>query len=150
MASRAIEDLTPRMQEKIRIFEERLEAAVPGAFKRSCTYRSQQEQNALWKRGRCALGIVNEGYRAAGLAEITAAENRRPVTWTVLSVHTNREAVDYFIKRDGKYCTDIKIDTDGDHMPDWQEFGRIAGECGLEWGGTWKKKDIPHVQWRDA
>jgi hypothetical protein len=44
MASRKIEDLTLRMQEKIRIFEERLETAIPGAFKRSCTYRSQQEK----------------------------------------------------------------------------------------------------------
>ncbi len=147
MASRKIEDLTPRMQEKIRIFEKRLETAVPGVFKRSCTYRSQQEQNALWKRGRCALAIVNEAYLAAGLAPITEAENRRPVTWTVLSNHTAREAVDYFIQRDGKYCTDIKVDTDGDNVEDWEEFCRIAAECGLEWGGTWKKRDIPHVQW---
>jgi len=149
MASRKIEDLTPRMQEKIWNFEERLEAAVPGAFKRSCTYRSQLEQNALWKRGRCSLAIVNLAYRTVGLAEITEAENKRPVTWTTLSVHTNREAVDYFIQRDGKYCTDIKVDTDGDGIHDWQEFGRIAAECGLEWGGTWKKQDLPHVQWRD-
>jgi hypothetical protein len=137
------------MQEKIRIFEERLEAAVPGAFKRSCTYRSQQEQNALWMRGRRSLEIVNEAYRAVGLAPIDEAENKRPVTWTTLSVHTSREAVDYFILHEGKYCTDIKVDTDGDDIHDWEEFGRIAAECGLEWGGTWKKRDIPHVQWRD-
>lgn len=149
MASRKIEDLTPRMQERIRIFEARLEAAVPGAFRRSCTYRSQQEQNALWKRGRASLEIVNDAYRSVGLAPISAGENKRPVTWTVLSVHTAREAVDYFILCDGKYCTDIKVDTDGDNVADWQEFGRIANECGLEWGGTWKKPDYPHVQWRD-
>lgn len=149
MANRQIEELTPRMQEKIRIFEEKLEAAFPGLFHRSCTYRSQKEQIALWKRGRADLVIVNEAYRAAGLAPISLEENRRPVTWTVRSVHTDREAVDYFIQRDGKYCNDIKIDTDGDHVPDWEEFGRIAGECGLEWGGTWKKADLPHVQWRD-
>jgi hypothetical protein len=138
------------MQDMIRIFEERLETAVPGVFKRSCTYRSQLEQNALWKRGRCSLAIVNLAYRAAGLAEITAEENKRPVTWKVRSVHTNHEAVDYFILRDGKYCTDIKVDTDGDHMPDWEEFGRVAAECGLEWGGTWKNPDLPHVQWKHA
>lgn len=149
MASRKVEDLTARMQGKIRIFEERLEAAVPGAFKRSCTYRSQQEQNALWKRGRYPLAIVNEAYRAVGLAPITEQENRFKVTWTSISVHTNREAVDYFIQRDGKYCTDIKVDTDGDSIADWEEFGRIADKCGLEWGGRWKRPDIPHVQWRD-
>lgn len=150
MASRRIEDLTPRMQGKIRTFEERLEAAVPGVFKRSCTFRSQQEQNALWKRGRCALAIVNEAYLAAGLAPITEAENSRPVTWTVLSAHTNREAVDYYIERDGKYCTDMKVDTDGDNLSDWEEFGRVADVCGLEWGGRWRKPDIPHVQWKDV
>jgi hypothetical protein len=150
MASRKIEDLTPRMQEKIRTFEERLETAVPGVFKRSCTYRSQKEQSALWKRGRAALAIVNEAYLAAGLAPITAEENKGPVTWTVLSAHKDREAVDYFIERDGKYCTDIKVDTDGDHIPDWEEFGRVAVFCGLEWGGSWKQRDLPHVQWKDA
>ena len=150
MASRKIEDLTPRMQEKIRLLEERLEAAVPGVFKRSCTYRSQPEQNALWERGRYPLAAVNKTYQAAGLAPITEEENKHRVTWKVLSVHTDHEAVDYFINREGKYCTDIKVDTDGDHIPDWEEFGRIAGECGLEWGGRWKKADIPHVQWRDA
>lgn len=149
MASRKIEDLTPRMQAKIITFEKRLEEEVPGVFHRSCTYRSQQEHNALRMRGRSPLEVVNAAYRAVGLAPITAEENKRPVTWIRHSIHTDREAVDYFIQRDGKYCNDIKVDTDGDHIPDWQEFGRIADECGLTWGGTWKKPDIPHVQWRD-
>ena len=131
MASRKIEDLTPRMQEKIRRFEICLEVAVPGAFKRSCTFRSQLEQNELYSHGR-------------------NGDTRPKVTWTTLSVHTSREAVDYFIPRDGKYCNDLKIDTDGDKIEDWQEFGKIAETCGLEWGGNWKKKDLPHVQWRDA
>jgi peptidoglycan LD-endopeptidase CwlK len=149
MASRKIEDLTPRMQEKIIHFEEELEKAVPGVFHRSCTYRSQAEQNALWKRGRCPLDEVNAAYKAVGMAPITAEENRHQVTWKTISDHTCREAVDYFILRDGKYCNDLKVDTDGDKIEDWQEFGRVANECGLEWGGNWKKKDIPHVQWRD-
>jgi len=129
MASRLIEDLTPRMQERIRRFENCLESAVPGVFKRSCTYRSQEEQNELYSHGR-------------------NGDKRLKVTWTTLSVHTSREAVDYFIQREGKYCTDIKVDTDGDKMEDWQEFGKIAETCGLEWGGYWRKPDYPHVQWR--
>lgn len=29
----------------------------------------------------------------------------------------------------------------------WDAFGKIARECGLEWGGGWTKfKDRPHVQ----
>jgi hypothetical protein len=132
MASRAIEDLTPRMQEKIRRFEICLEVGIPGTFKRSCTYRSQEEQNELFRRGR-------------------NGDKRPKVTWTTLSVHTSGEAVDYFIEREGKYCNDLKIDTDGDKIEDWQEFGKIAATCGLEWGGTWPRHpDIPHVQWADA
>ena len=150
MSSRAIEDLTPRMQERIRRFEVCLEVAVPGTFKRSCTYRSQEEQNALWKRGRESLSIVNMHYMAVGMNPITEQENKFKVTWTTNSVHTDREAVDYFIQREGKYCNDLKVDTDGDKIEDWQEFGKIAETCGLEWGGNWKKKDLPHVQWMNA
>jgi|GEM_PF-6758494 len=131
MASRKIEDLTERMQPKIVHFEERLEQEIPGTFRRCCTYRSQEEQNELYSHGR-------------------NGDKRPKVTWTTLSVHTSREAVDYFIQREGKYCNDIKVDTDGDKIEDWQEFGRIANECGLEWGGNWKKKDLPHVQWKDV
>lgn len=150
MSSRKIEDLTPRMQEKIRRFEICLEEGIPGAFKRSCTHRSQEEQNALWMRGRYTLGVVNDAYGKVGMAPITEEENRHKVTWTKDTVHKKREAVDYFIQREGKYCNDIKVDTDGDKIEDWQEFGKIAGTCGLEWGGNWKKKDLPHVQWANA
>lgn len=150
MASRAIEDLTPRMQNRIRHFEVELGQAVPGVFRRSCTFRSQVEQNALWKRGRCPLVEVNDAYEACGMAPITAAENKYKVTWRTVSVHTSREAVDYFIQRDGKYCTDLKVDCDGDKLEDWLEFGRMASACGLEWGGEWEKQDIPHVQWKNA
>jgi len=151
MASRDLRDLTPRMQEKIRRFEVCLEVAIPGAFRRSCTFRSQIEQNALWKRGRESLATVNMHYKAVGMAPITEQENKFKVTWTTNSVHTDREAVDYFIQREGKYCNDLKVDTDGDKIEDWQEFGKIAETCGLEWGGEFKNKpDYPHVQWWSA
>ena len=30
----------------------------------------------------------------------------------------------------------------------WDVFGKLAKQCGLEWGGGWKTfKDRPHVQW---
>lgn len=150
MSSRRIEDLTPRMQTKVRRFEACLESAVPGAFKRSCTLRTSQEQAALYLRGRYSLAVVNDAYGKAGMAPITEAENLHCVTWTKETVHEKREAVDYFIQRDGKYCNDIKVDTDGDKVEDWQEFGRIAEICGLEWGGNFHQRDYAHVQWRDA
>lgn len=148
MRSREIKELTPRMQLKIVIFETHLASQKLGHFKRSCTYRSQAEQNVLWKQGRVPLVEVNISRASIGLAAITEKQNKK-VTWRSSSIHTDREAVDYFILKDGKYCEDLKVDIDQDDIPDWQEFGAIAESCGLEWGGRWAKPDYPHVQWRD-
>jgi hypothetical protein len=146
MPSRKIEDLEPDFQQEIIDFEQKLEDEGLTWFKRCCTYRSQAEQDALHKRGRYPLHIVNEAYKAVGLAPITAKENERPVTWRKVSDHTARRAVDYYIEWDGRYVSDIKADIDDNDIPDWEEFGEIAMECGLEWGGSWVKKDMPHVQ----
>jgi len=146
--SRDINDLTPRMQAKIIEFEAALAAAGLGHFRRSCTYRSQAEQNVLWKQGRAPLAEVNEAREAIGLAPITAAQNVK-VTWRTVSVHTSREAVDYYVLRDGRAEWNFKVDINENDLPDWEEFGRIARSCGLEWGGSWRKPDMPHVQWRD-
>jgi hypothetical protein len=149
MPSRKIEDLDPEFQPTIIMFEKQLVDEGLTWFKRCCTYRSQAEQHALWKRGRNPLIIVNDAYESAGLAPITEAENKRPVTWKTVSDHTCRTAVDYYIERDGRYISDVKADIDDDDIPDWEEFGAIAERCGLEWGGSWqKKKDYPHVQKR--
>ena len=150
MSSRKIEDLTPRMQGRTRIFEAMLEQAGLH-FHRSCTRRSQEEQNALWKPRRESLDVVNAAYESVGLPPITVEENKRPVTWTALTVHTSGEAVDYYQEVEGKASYDLKVDADFDKIPDWQEFGKIAIGCGFEWGGTWKTKpDYPHIQWKDS
>ena len=148
MASRKIEDLTPRMQIKINQFIKRLVDEGLTSFKISCTYRNQIEQDALYSRGRNSLKYVNEMYAKAGLEPITSTMNKNKITWIKKSIHTDREAVDFFILKDGMYSNNLKEDIDKDNIPDWEEFGKIASECGLEWGGYWKKQDYPHVQWR--
>lgn len=148
MASRDIIDLTPRMRGKIVQFEVALEEAGLTLFRRSCTYRSQAEQNVLWTQGRKSLSEVNAARHGIDLAPITKAQNIK-VTWRSVSVHTSREAVDYYVLKDGKYCDDLKVDIDHDDIPDWQEFGEIATRCGFEWGGYWQHPDYPHVQWKD-
>jgi hypothetical protein len=146
MSSRKIKDLTPRMQEKILFFEMKLmEAGLH--FHRSCTLRTQGEQDALWKRGRYPLDVVNVEYKAAGMAPITAAENKRPVTWVKISVHSSGDAVDYYQEVEGCASYDLKVDADFDSIPDWKEFVAIAEACGLTAGGRWKKADWPHVQY---
>ncbi|MHB1000880.1 MAG: M15 family metallopeptidase [Armatimonadota bacterium] len=62
--------------------------------------------------------------------EKPAAERRKRFTST--------SPADYAFTIDGK------VTWDGP----WDTFGRIAKQCGLEWGGAWKSfKDRPHVQY---
>jgi peptidoglycan L-alanyl-D-glutamate endopeptidase CwlK len=150
MADKGIGVLTPRMREKIQCLQDGLKNVLPGTdFRRSWTLRTPAEQEALYMQGREPLDVVNRARKAVKLAPITEKENEKPVTWTTKSAHKGGEAVDYFIQQGGKYCTDLKADTNEDHIPDWEEFGRIADECGLDWGGNWKKPDFPHIQWKD-
>jgi len=146
MPSREIEDLNEDVKPIIIQFEQRLIEENLPLFKRCCTYRSQEEQDCVYMQGREDLDAINDARAAIGLGPIPANENRRPVTWTHISKHTSRDAVDYYIEKDGRYISDTKVDFDDDDIPDWEEFGAIAEECGLEWGGSWKKRDIPHVQ----
>jgi hypothetical protein len=90
-------------------------------------------------------------HKLVGLPSITEERNRKPVTHTKLSIHTKREAVDFYVNKDGKYCDDLKVDINKNDIPDWEEFAKIATECGLQCGLYWKgdKCDPPHVQWKD-
>jgi hypothetical protein len=148
MASRDISDLTPRMREKILQLEKLLAEAGLSHFKICCTYRSQSEQNVVWMQGRKNLLEVNEARKSIGLSSITAKQNVK-VTWRTVSVHTSREAVDYYVEKDGKYCDDLKVNINNNDLPDWKEFAQIAVFCGLESGYYWDKQDVPHLQWRE-
>jgi hypothetical protein len=149
MSSRKIEDLTPRMQRKIYLLEAVLVKEGLQNFKRSCTVRTQEEQNALWMRGRYPLDVVNAAYKKVGMAPITEAENKRPVTWVRISIHSSGEAVDYYQEVKERASYDLKVDSDFDNIPDWKEFVKLAEMCGLDAGGSGEKKDWPHVQWRN-
>jgi peptidoglycan L-alanyl-D-glutamate endopeptidase CwlK len=125
MPSRKIEDLIPEMQVLARQFEIKMaEANIPFIF--TCTYRSQENQEILWNQGRTTPGKI--------------------VTWTHNSRHTKRDAFDIAILKDKKPVWDIKVDVDNDSIPDYIEAGKIGESLGLEWGGSWKKKDYPHFQ----
>lgn len=130
MASRSIDDLLPQVREKAVLWIKMCEEAghVQGTdWLITCTYRSQEEQDELYKQGRTKPG--------------------RKVTWTHHSRHTQRDAIDFGILKSGKYMGDIKVDVDGDEIPDYEELGQIAKECGFTWGGDWENnKDFPHIQ----
>lgn len=149
MSSRKIEDLTPRMQQKVKLFEAQLEKDGLH-FHRSCTLRTHEEHSALWMRGRYPYSTVKLAYENAGLPPISEDENKRPVTWVRKSVHEDGEAVDYYQEVKGKASYDLKVDADFDNIPDWKEFVKIAQMCGLFPGALYKTTpDWPHVEWRN-
>ena len=124
--SRKIEDLVPEMQEKARAFAGLMaEAGIPFMF--TCTYRSQEEQNALYAQGRTKPG--------------------RKVTWVKVSRHTGRTAFDIAILKDGKPTWDGKVSVNANDIPDYVEAGQIGESVGLKWGGRWlKNTDWPHFE----
>jgi len=112
--------LDPEFRTKLGIFEKRLlESGI--RVKLVSGYRSIEEQNRLYALGRTKPGRI-----------VTKA--RGGYSW-----HNFGLAADYAFISGGQLTWDGP----------WRIFGRIARECGLEWGGDWRKfPDRPHVQWR--
>lgn len=104
---------------KLTVFERKLtEAGIKVML--TCGYRSCEEQDRLY-----AIGRTKPGTR------VTNA--RGGYSW-----HNFGFAADYAFIINGK------VTWNGP----WDKFGKIAMQCGLEWGGSWKKfVDRPHVQW---
>ena len=117
MSSRSIEDLTPETQELYHKFAVIMKAKGINYIV-TCTYRSQAEQDALYAQGRTKPGQI--------------------VTWTRKSRHTDREAFDIAILKNGKISWNVD---------DYLEAGKIGRAVGLVWGGDFKtSKDRPHFE----
>ena len=112
--------LDPQFEAKLKHFEaELLSKGIH--VRRTCAYRSIEEQNRLYAQGRTRPGRIVTNARA----------------WQ--SWHNFGLAADYAFVVDGELTWNGP----------WAVFGRVARNNGLEWGGTWKKlPDRPHVQWR--
>jgi len=117
--SASCEGLNPEFAKKLELFEKRL-AQNGIKVMLTCGYRSIAEQNRLY-----AIGRTKPGKR------VTNA--RGGESW-----HNYGLAADYAFVINGK------VTWNGP----WATFGKIARECGLEWGGDFKSIiDRPHVQW---
>lgn len=114
--SRKIEDLTPETQELYREFDRRMKEANQD-YIITCTYRPQEEQDALYAQGRTKPG--------------------KKVTWTRNSRHTQRTAFDIARLVNGKISWRVL---------DYKQAGKIGQEVGLIWGGSWKTPDMPHFE----
>lgn len=123
MASRKIEDLLPETQAKYHKFASLMsEAGIP--FLVTSTFRSQEEQDKLYKQGRSEAGKI--------------------VTWIKHSKHTDRRAFDIVILKEGKPTWDLKVDVNKDEIPDYIEAAAIGRKAGLKAGADFG--DFPHLQ----
>ncbi|MGL4949653.1 MAG: M15 family metallopeptidase [Anaeroplasmataceae bacterium] len=102
-------------------------------------YRSPATQLAYFSKGRAPDSITDKLMKKAGFSAGSSfwpSSFRKPgdyITWTLASNHFNGTAIDL---NPGK----VGYDT----------LGKIAGEYGIDWGGNWKNKDMPHFEMSDA
>lgn len=103
--------------------------------------RSKEVQAAYYAQGREPLVTVNRLRSVAGLRPLTEKENKKQITWTLKSKHLIGEAIDI-----------VPINPETNKLwwtapfEIWESIGEVAEEFGLEWGGRWKQKDVPHIQ----
>ncbi len=108
------------LQDSVRPLAEnllRLSADAGIPLKVVSTYRSPEAQQALKDSGR---GVTSAG--------------------ALLSYHNHRLALDVVPL---EYLSLKDWNPEG---PLWKRVGEIGKSAGLEWGGDWQKKDLPHFQ----
>ena len=147
MPSRKITDLVPELQEKYLLFKDAMAAndmpfyAATGiGYRVTQTKRTAAEQEAYYAQGRRVLEITNNLRDKAGLAPIIENENKI-VTHTIHSKHLEGKAFDIAMMQDGKIAWSNYL---------FDKAGPIGEAVGLEWGGSWVKKDRPHFQLKEA
>lgn len=118
--SRSLGDLDEETRAKALDFKQRCAAAGIDVIFTS-TYRDRDSQDALYAQGRSTPGKI-----------VTDAPGGD-------SYHNWRCAFDFVPIVNGKAIwADLAL---------WVKCGAIGVECGLEWGGNWRKfKDRPHMQ----
>jgi peptidoglycan L-alanyl-D-glutamate endopeptidase CwlK len=118
--SRDIHALNPRTSAKALDFQVRCaNAGIDIIF--TSTFRDDESQNSLYAQGRTTPGKRVTNVAGGG------------------SFHNWRVAFDFVPIVNGKAIWD-----DNDL---WERCGVIGEQCGLEWGGRWKKfVDRPHMQ----
>lgn len=93
-------------------------------------YRSDEEQNRLYKQGRSTEGDIVTNAQAGE------------------SMHNYGLAIDFALQlKDGSVIWDMEYDGNGNGKSDWMEVVAIAKDLGFQWGGDWTNfPDYPHLQ----
>ncbi|WP_238403948.1 M15 family metallopeptidase [Paenibacillus paridis] len=93
-------------------------------------FRSSEEQDAIYAKGRTAEGQV-----------VTQVQGGH-------SYHNYGLAIDFALRtKKGEVVWDMEYDGNKNGKADWMEVVAIAKKLGFSWGGDWKNfPDYPHLQ----
>ncbi len=93
-------------------------------------FRSEEEQNALYRKGRGEEGAIVTQVKGGG------------------SYHNYGLAIDFALRvPGGDVIWDLKYDGNGNGISDWMEVVSLAKKLGFAWGGDWESfPDYPHLQ----
>ena len=128
MSSRKLTDLHPQMQPIMTRFLANARAAGIDLLV-TCTYRSNEEQAALYAIGRTKPGRI-----------VTNARPGRSTHNNTLNGKPAALAADVVPLRDGKPVWSASD-------PVWKRVGEIGEKVGLEWAGRWTTfREYPHFQ----
>jgi peptidoglycan L-alanyl-D-glutamate endopeptidase CwlK len=138
MSSRRIEDLHPALQQlAVRFVERCAERQVDVLI--VCTWRSGEEQDALY-----AIGRTKPGKRVTNAKAGQSSHN------TMLNGKPAARAFDAVPLLYGKPVWEDPRDKDQDWTNDfgWRIMGEVAAELGLDWYGlpNAKFREAPHFQ----
>lgn len=131
---REINDLHPRLQEKIVELKTLVRKELKIEIGISECLRTKAEQDALYAKGRTVAGSIVTNCQGS----------------TYSSMHQWGVAFDFYLIAD--------VDNDGKTTDDafnnqtklFNKVGAIGKRIGLEWGGAWKSiTDLPHFQLPD-
>lgn len=148
MPSRSLSDLHPRLAV---LAQQHLDLCAASGVRLLiyCTWRSPQEQEALYAQGRLPLDIVNAMRAEVGLGAIGDAENGYTVTRRRSGSMHNHTASS---GRPAALAYDCCPLDDAGH-PDWSGGGPrwklvadVGKRLGLVWGGDWPQRDRPHFE----
>lgn len=138
MASRSLQDLHPDMQILARKFlaacaasnETLAEGVTPLNPLIYVTYRSNKEQDELYKQGRTVAGKIVTNAKGGQSKHNCTNPDGSPASQAFDCANAPNGSIDWY-GRDNA----------------WQRMGEIGEKIGLSWGGSWKTfKDRPHFE----
>lgn len=149
--SRKITDLHPQVQRlAIELIAEAAKAGIPLIITQ--TLRTSAEQQALYDKGRTTQGEPCRCVPSSRAKSGHAKCPKHPLGLTVTNAKAGESYHNYGLAFDVAFVSGKRIiwgneDLNTNRINDWEEIGKLGEQLGLEWGGRWRFKDLPHFQY---